>query len=755
MTSHDLSLLTCMSRKRWIAVAISTLYLKKGMATEQWAHPVLRLSPAFDPQQHTCFEWSIDQLMQLSPTLAEKLAMQKFPPVGGGPPGTRVCSAGATLPTFTASYRASAGFSEEYLMEKGLFAWLVADCFANKRWLAPLEAAAIMGFPTSIRLPGCDMLATRLVGNSISPFHGALGLHYLQKALNMCLHDEVPLDFQVVCESIKRESAAFAKLVPLNSDGVQEWCQRQSGKRKRPGPAASCEAPAPEVLAISETSSICLASLQQHSQVPDTLPDPRVRQGDPILTGPSGVIDVKGKFWPFMQLYEPLTWRKWCGAQFPDIGFDDAVAFHKGVLVPDDACLVPGHAYTLRFARVLSGNDEKVSGFFDLLGSFCTLQPPTEFISWWDWVQSSTSHTRESLWVTSNGIKVADDVLLQPGKFYVLRLRARLRGGGRETRDNRGKLAQHLQSKGVPEELVEKRVLEIMEFISEEQLASAYRSLEPWAALKGLLNNRMRMVLPSELKNHKKASPQDPALGLHADEDPWDVTDPWAQARRVSNDKQTEKGEQLEPLTISLVPGFFANEDGSNPEVIAGISNGAKGVCLMQADQLTALLVRQNTVSSHECAAVIIGGLEGSAGVFPVIHTSLVVEHPKAGKILLKGSLINFGAKMVSVRKTQHVYDLAPKETLTITFEISRIHCEEWENASSNPIRFIWRSLKDVQAKMISTWARRYFLNKKPCSLAQATSWHCFCKICAQDAEALIMQSGCCGIFVTPKGLGH
>ena len=135
----------------------------------------------------------------------------------------------------------------------------------------------------------------------------------------MCLHDEVPLDFQVVCESIKRESAAFAKLVPLNSDGVQEWCQRQSGKRKRPGPAASCEAPAPEVLAISETSSTCRASLQQHSQVPDTLPDPRLLQGDPILTGPSGVIDVKGKFWPLMQLYEPLTWRKWCGAQFPEM----------------------------------------------------------------------------------------------------------------------------------------------------------------------------------------------------------------------------------------------------------------------------------------------------------------------------------------------------------------------------------------------------------------------------------------------------
>ena len=153
VTTHDLSLMTCMSRKRWIAIAINTLYVPKGTAAEKWAHPLVRKSPAFDPAQHTSSEWSIDRLLQLSPTLHEKIAIGKYPQVGGAPPGSRAITKGQILPTFPASYRASAGFSEEYLQTKGLFAWLIVDCFSNTRWLSAIEAAAVMGFARDIQLP--------------------------------------------------------------------------------------------------------------------------------------------------------------------------------------------------------------------------------------------------------------------------------------------------------------------------------------------------------------------------------------------------------------------------------------------------------------------------------------------------------------------------------------------------------------------------------------------------------------------------
>ena len=224
--------------------------------------------------------------------------------------------------------------------------------------------------------------------------------------------------------------------------------------------------------------------------MPDTLPDPDVLVGDALQAGPSGVYDVTGKVWPLMQLHRPMTWREWCGSQFPDTGLDELYAFCKGVQVPNHVRLMPGHAYVLRLARVLEGSDDAISGFFDLKGSFCTLKWPCDFMSWWDWIQGATSRTQASLWVTSNGKPAADDVLLHPGKRYVLRLRARLRGGGREAWDNRDKLAQHLQAKGVAPTVVDKRVAEIMEHIADDQLSAAYRSLEPWATLKGMLNNK-------------------------------------------------------------------------------------------------------------------------------------------------------------------------------------------------------------------------------------------------------------------------
>ena len=197
------------------------------------------------------------------------------------------------------------------------------------------------------------------------------------------------------------------------------------------------------------------------------------------------------------------------------------------------------------------------------------------------------------------------------------------------------------------------------------------------------------MVTPAELKGSKRPQSKDQAVAAHSGDDPWDVNDPWLQGRRASNDKAADNPQHLEALEVMLIPGYFSNEDGSDPEVISGISNGARGVCLLQADRLATLAVRQSAVSPHECAAVIIGGIECSSGVFPVTHTSIVVEHVTAGKILLKGTLINFSTKHITVRKSQHAFELRPKESKIITLEITRAQCEDWDLAVSNPVRYV------------------------------------------------------------------
>ena len=126
-------------------------------------------------------------------------------------------------------------------------------------------------------------------------------------------------------------------------------------------------------------------------------------------------------------------------------------------------------------------------------------------------------------------------------------------------------------------------------------------------------------------------------------------------------------------------------------------------------------------------------------------------KHSTAGKVLLKGVLINYGCKRLSLRRTANDFELQPKNVQVLTFEIPKEHAPHWDQVMDNPLRFIWKSIEKSQSRILSTWSRKFFNNRVETKPANATTFHCFAKALKDDVIQILVQSGLEGIFITPK----
>ena len=166
-----------------------------------------------------------------------------------------------------------------------------------------------------------------------------------------------------------------------------------------------------------------------------------------------------------------------------------------------------------------------------------------------------------------------------------------------------------------------------------------------------------------------------------------------------------------------MLSDFFLKEDGDVPPIISYIHSHACGICIISLEQLNALVGMPAFVSQHECAALVVSDSLADTGKLNSQIVTFVAKHEIAGKILLKGVFVNFGAnKSISVKKAPRDYDLQPKDMCVFACEIARGHCAEWATAASNPVRFIWLAIDKSQMKIMPTWSRRFFSGQKGCS---------------------------------------
>ena len=689
----------CSARRRWIAVAFNTLHLHKPQLVQQWARPLFCSPATFDPCKHTADFDDEEQAQLWVPTADELRILRQFPVKDGDhcPPSRSVLT-GGILPTCTASYRKSLSFDPNFLERKGLHAFLVMDARQRVRWLTPIEAAVDMGSSPDVHLPSEAVLAVHLVGNAIAIPHAALALHYAAKMLNEQLQLQCATDFGSLLVEAGCQTVDLSGMCIVTDGDACLLCQKHVPRSKKPRMIHARPSVAPGLALPRPSASSSQESLA--STIPDTLPFPNVLVGL-RAEGPSGYMNGDSRFVAVHAPLQPVLWSRWLqGSPYAKNPEGYLVSF-QGEYLKDGMLLVPGYQYTLQLHRAVPGGPGSVSGVYDLAGDFHPLPTPSVPIPWKQWLRDSNKPCPDSAWVTADGMVLGKHHVLLPNKSQILRLRARIRGG---MKDVKGKLQQHLLSKGVASDAVQSRIDSILQYVSEDQLESAYRSLEPWAAIKNLIGNRMRLVTPEELRSKKK-----PNLPKQASSsDPWLVSDPWSEGRS----RQPTQEEPSSDASIQLIPSFFECEDGSEPAIVPQIQRDVRGLCMLPFDQAAALSSMKTTISAGECAAVVLGTVQASLGSFPMEAITFPALHCDSGKILLKGVLINYGTKKITLRKSTNEFQLQPKSVQVLTFEIPKEFVSNWDLVLENPLKFIWRNVDKAQAKLLSTWSRKFFHNR-------------------------------------------
>ena len=386
------------------------------------------------------------------------------------------------------------------------------------------------------------------------------------------------------------------------------------------------------------------------------------------------------------------------------------------------------------------------SGYVSVLDcKFHPLPPPTSGMTWPQWLQSFNLEVPEDLWATIDGRHVARDYILSDDPV-LLRLRLRLRGGGKPTTRSDGlvkKLAAHLHEKGVPGEVATERATKIIEVVGHPAVEAAYASLDPWKALKGAAGNRVRMVLPQELKQARTTSKQ-------VKEDPWIHGDPWSTSTASSSSKSETGVTAASPLTVTLVPGHFQDVDGESLPILQHLTAEAKGVAMVDQEEIESMAAVESLLSEDELGAVMVGTVQPAVGslscrqiTFPALTEN--------NKVLLRGFLIDFGSRQVVVAAPKHSINIQVNDVAILSVELRKEYVQDWTQAAKNPMKYVWAAIDGLQKATVASWSRKFFQGRRESSPEHATSWHAFIKIHAANLEIFLAMSGKAGIFFTPK----
>ena len=387
------------------------------------------------------------------------------------------------------------------------------------------------------------------------------------------------------------------------------------------------------------------------------------------------------------------------------------------------------------------------TGFVDLDGRFHVMALPAPDQVWPQWIAHACPIPAHMMQATIDGV-VVDPAAPLPNRGFILRLRGLLRGGVKPRHDLQ-KLIAHLVQKGVAAEDAPERAKAVADLIGIDKVQSAYNALDPWKSLKEACGTRMRLVTQEEVRQLRakmKQTKGTPAVASSSVADPWIEGDPWSKALAE------KKGPSLQEVQVSLASGFFFDQSGSELPVLAQLGCGARGVVLASRADVEMFARMNGTSSDDALGAVVLGSDVPSTGALRCTPITLPVLHgPDQNKLLVRGSLVDFGVVQVKAGPEALRFSLQPSDSKVMSVEIRREYFPSWQDVVDNPLQVARGALEGFQQAVQATWTRKYFLRSKPSSAQEASSWHCFARVCSAAAEKLLKQSGQQGIFLVPK----
>ena len=282
-----------------------------------------------------------------------------------------------------------------------------------------------------------------------------------------------------------------------------------------------------------------------------------------------------------------------------------------------------------------------------------------------------------------------------------------------------------------------------MQTIGQPAVQAAYEALDPWRALKTAANTKIRLVLPAELKEAKSAkSPSEKAPPV----DPW-VTggDPWQKHLKASAETSPQP-----VFTLTLVGGHFLDESGEELPILQHIVADAKGIALLEPEELELLAQADFLLSPEVLAAVVISTQKPNVGTWPCSGVMFPAIHQDS-KVLFRGFLIDFGKKLATTATAKKCIEMQFAEVSVLTAELRQEYILDWNTVCRNPLKYTFSVIDGLQNAVVSSWSRKYFQGRREVAKEQATTWHAFMKVHTSQLLALLTSSGKGGVFLTPK----
>lgn len=312
-----------------------------------------------------------------------------------------------------------------------------------------------------------------------------------------------------------------------------------------------------------------------------------------------------------------------------------------------------------------------------------------------------------------------------------------LLGGGKRNEELVKKVADLLQSHGVPVDHTASRANQIMEGIGVEKLIphQSDDEINFWNVLKRLATDaKVRLVTQHELKDFQKAKRMQLTNKLD---------------QGASSTTKDAKTVDIDPSKLRFDMVHFQAE-GQAVELLDSSRFGPdqSGLVIIQAKHAKQL-IPSKTISADPLALLVIGnGAKefGTLSTYPAYNGDVPV--------LVPGVLVQCGDEQIRFVAATPAASASTVPATTVEFQIRRKYVKDWSQVMT-PLNYIGIQCPELRGpnKIHSSWSIRSFKGRSPTPHEAADSYHGYLKIPDSLLEPILKRSGLRGLFWTPKSI--
>ena len=209
----------------------------------------------------------------------------------------------------------------------------------------------------------------------------------------------------------------------------------------------------------------------------------------------------------------------------------------------------------------------------------------------------------------------------------------------------------------------------------------------------------------------------------------------------------------VNPSEYSLEPGFLQNEDGTEALQIPQVRSMATGICIMNVGEATPWLRENQTISKDELGIFILGNAQQPTNLS---HKEVLLpcRNQSGQQVILAGTLVQLGVKnlQIAVKPSQ---DIKLKNCHTVALTVWK---DDWNEAdwllflkSTGPTFRTFLGPEGSDDAIVGIWGRSFRHQNKPAEARFASSIQVHCTVPEDALQALLVKSGFCKIYATPK----